>query len=256
MGEEPVDPETVDFRRQIAEFCREIETYICKKNDGHLIRVVGPSFDLVSGWAERGVPLKVAFAGIDRYFERYYRSGPRRRPVRIDFCEADVLDVFDEWRRATGVSGRAAVEPRVPGPGSASRTPHAESRRPSLPAHLERVLTRLTAARASGTVNASFDQLLDRVAVELDAARSKAGGLRGDARAALVARLARLDAEMLDAARDSVGPDAFGTILKEAEEELAPFLGGMSVEAHARARAAAIDRLVRGRLQLPTVLFE
>jgi hypothetical protein len=255
VGEEPVDPETVDFRRQIAEFCREIETYICKKNDGHLIRVVGPSFDLVSGWAERGVPLKVAFAGIDRYFERYYRNGPRRRPVRIDFCEADVLDVFDEWRRATGV-GRAAAEPRVPGPGSASRTPLAESRRPSLPAHLERVLTRLTAARASGTLDAAFDQFLDRVAAELDAARSKAGGLRSDARAALVARLAQIDAEMLDAARDAVGQEALATILSEADQELAPFLDGMSVEAHARAQAAAFDRLLRGRLQLPTVLFE
>jgi hypothetical protein len=256
VGEEPVDPEAVDFRRRIAEFCREIETYLCKKNDGHLIRVVGPSFDLVSAWAERGVPLKVAFAGIDRYFERYYRNGPRRRPVKIDFCEADVLDVFDEWRRATGVTGRAGVERRIPGPGSEPQTPVAESRRPSLPAHLERVLTRLTAARASGVLNAAFDGFLDRVAAELGTARSKAGGLRGDARATLVARLGQIDAEMLVAARDSVGQEAFGTILREAEEELAPFLGGMSAEAHARAQAAAIDRLLRGRLQLPTVLFE
>src|SRR5262249_49462944 len=83
------------------EYCREIETYLCRKNDGHLIRVVGPSFEVVSGWEARGVPLKIAFEGIDRYFERYYRSGPRRRPVKIDFCDADVLDVFDEWKRAT-----------------------------------------------------------------------------------------------------------------------------------------------------------
>ena len=86
------------------EFCRELETYLCKKNDGHLIRVTGPSFDLVNGWAAEGIPLKVACAGIDRYFERYYRKGPRRRPVKIDFCEADVLDVFDEWRKAWELS--------------------------------------------------------------------------------------------------------------------------------------------------------
>ena len=92
MGTEPV------------EYCREIETYLCRKNDGHLIRVVGPSFELVSGWAAQGVPLKVACAGIDRYFERYYRKGARRRPVKIDFCEADVLDAFDEWRRAIGLA--------------------------------------------------------------------------------------------------------------------------------------------------------
>ena len=99
-------------RLDTSDYCRQIETYLCQKNDGHLIRVVGPSFEMVSRWAGEGVPLKVAFGGIDRYFERYYRKGPRRRPVRIDFCEADVLDVFDEWRRATGLtSSRAASEP-------------------------------------------------------------------------------------------------------------------------------------------------
>ncbi len=86
------------------DFCRSVEHYLTRKNDGHLVRIVGPSFDRVRGWAESGVPLKVVFAGIDRYFERYYAKGPRRRPVRIDFCEADVLDVFDEWRRAVGLS--------------------------------------------------------------------------------------------------------------------------------------------------------
>ena len=47
--------------------------------------------------------------GIDRYFERYYAKGPRRRPVRVEFCEADVLDVFDEWRRAVGHPGRGRL---------------------------------------------------------------------------------------------------------------------------------------------------
>jgi hypothetical protein len=71
--------------QSVGDFCSQIETYLCKKNDGHLIRVTGPSFELVSSWAAQGIPLKVAYAGIDRYFERYYRKGPRRRPVKIDF---------------------------------------------------------------------------------------------------------------------------------------------------------------------------
>ena len=80
-------------------YCREIETYLCQKNDGHLIRVVGPSFEIVSrlGGAT-ACRSRSRVSGIDRYFERYYAKGPRRRPVQIDFCEADVLDVFDEWR--------------------------------------------------------------------------------------------------------------------------------------------------------------
>ena len=77
------------------DYCRDIETYLCRKNDGHLIRVVGPSFDLVTGWEAQGVPLNVAFSGIDRCFERYYRKGPRRRPIMIEFCAAVVLDAFE-----------------------------------------------------------------------------------------------------------------------------------------------------------------
>jgi len=133
----------------IADYCREIETYLCRKNDGHLIRVVGPSFSLVSAWAAQGVPLKIACAGIDRYFERYYRKGPRRRPVKIDFCEADVLDVFDEWRKALGVTQSAVESDHA----SADGDPPAVTGRQSLPAHLERVLLRLSSARSTNLLS-------------------------------------------------------------------------------------------------------
>src|SRR6266498_3218787 len=178
-----------DFGPRIADYCREIEAYLCRKNDGHLIRVTGPSFDLVAGWAARGVPIKVAFKGIDRYFERYYRTGPRRRPVKIDFCEADVLDVFDAWRRATGVTGAATATPGAEPDG----LDDCESRQPSLPEHLKRVVLRLTSARSAGTLDASFDPLIDRAATELDAARTAAHGVRGAARQALIDRLESLD---------------------------------------------------------------
>jgi hypothetical protein len=250
VGTKPVDREPADGGTRVAEYCREIETYLCKKNDGHLIRVTGPSFDLVSHWAERGVPLKVAFAGIDRYVERYYRSGPRRRPVKIDFCDADVLDVFDEWRRATGVTA-AASAPVLPGPEPAAAAGHQ-----SLPAHLGRVLMRLTNARASGQLGVEFDGIIDRLAGELDAARAKPGGVRGDARAALVARLAALDAEMLATARAALGGDAFVALDHEAEEELAPFRPHMAADAYQRSREAVLARLVREGRALPTIAFE
>jgi hypothetical protein len=42
---------------------------------------------------------------------------------------------------------------------------------------------------------------------------------------------------------------------READEELAPFRSGMNPDALGRARDAAIDRLVRERVGLPTVTF-
>ena len=235
---------------QIAQYCREIETYLCQKNDGHLIRVVGPSFELVSRWAAEGVPLKVAFSGIDRYVERYYRKGPRRRPVRIDSCEADVLDVFDEWRRALGL---AAARPLADVEAGADAVPARTGR--SLPAQIARAVIRLTNARATGALGADADGLVDRVSRELDAARASSRGLRGDARRALLDRLAALDAQLVAMARAALGDserEAFG---REVDADLAGFRDAMTAEAYHRAREAAIDRLARERFGLPTLSF-
>lgn len=239
MGTEPV------------EYCRAIETYLCRKNDGHLIRVVGPSFELVSRWEADGVPLTIAFRGIDRYFERYYRKGPRRRPVRIDFCDADVRDVFDEWRRALG----------LPLGSGASDEPAPTKRGPSLAAHLERAILKLTSARATGALAAAsagitgIDEVTDRLSGELDRARQAAGGLRGEARVAVIRRLAELDAELLAAARAALDDASRRGLESEADEELSEFRGRLSPDAYGRARNAAIDRLARERLGLPTLTY-
>jgi hypothetical protein len=224
------------------------------------MRIVGPSFDLVAGWAAQGVPIKVACAGIDRYFERYYRKGPRRRPVKVDFCEADVLDVFDEWRRAVGLAQSSVDSHQSSGDShqsasGESRIPNPESRRSSLPHHLERVVLRLTSARASGSLGAEFDALIDRVSAELDAARGKAGGLRGDARQALLDRLSALDAALLQQAREALDNAALDAMARDADAELAGFRAGMAADAFARAHEAAVNRLVRERFALPTIAF-
>ena len=236
-----VDPEA---------YCRDIETYLCRKNEGHLVRVVGPSFGLVTGWAAQGVPLKVAFSGVDRYFERYYRKGSRRRPIKIDFCEADVLDAFDEWRRAIGLTAAT-----VGATADQEAAPERERRTSSLPAHLERVVLRLTSARVAGSIGASFDEVIDRIARELDAARAGSRGVRGDVRQALIARLSALDIELVQTARAALDERSRAALTSEADEELVAFRERMAPEAFARAREAAFDRLLRRRCALPTVAF-
>lgn len=235
---------------QPPDYCREIESYLCQKNDGHLIRVVGPSFDLVSRWAAEGVPLKVAFAGIDRHFERYYRKGPRRRPVRIDFCEADVLDAFEEWRRAVGLPRDEAEAQTVTDEDDGSARTSA-----SLPAHLERVVLRLTSALASGRFHTDAGHLIDRIAQELDLARSSSRGIRGEARRALINRLAALDAELGELAAEALDAAARSSIEREADQELDGFRSRLSNDGYARARGTVIDRLTRAHLGLPSIAF-
>ncbi len=59
-------------------YCREIEAYLCRKNGGHLIRIVGPAFERVCGWAQAGVPLQVVVRGIDRKLGRFLAAGRTR----------------------------------------------------------------------------------------------------------------------------------------------------------------------------------
>jgi len=235
-------PETVDA--QIAEYCRDIETYLCRKNDGHLIRVVGPAFEMVSRWARDGVPLKVACGGIDRYFERYYRKGPRRRPVRIEFCEADVLDVFDEWRRASGVTATQFDRESKP-----------HGRTPSLPEHLERVLIKLTNAQATSVLGTNADPLIEQLSAELDCARGIAGGLRGDARRAMGERLAAADRALLALVRQAVTADDLQALRQDVDGLLGSVVDQMAPEARERARERALDQLLRERFHLPTISY-
>ena len=230
-----------------AEYCRRIEAYLCRKNDGHLIRIVGPAFEQVTAWAERGVPLKVAFHGIDRYFDRYYAKGPRRRPVRVEFCEADVLDVFDEWRRAVGV-------PAASGASDGESDEGTTTRHGSLPAHLDRVIARLTSLR--GGSDRTLDELLETSVNELDASRARAKTLRGDARRTFLDRLAAIDRLLLDAAREQCDAATLEELRAEAEAELASFRSRMPAEAFDQARRACVDRLIRERARLPIINFE
>ena len=234
----------------LSEFCRSVEAHLCRKNDGHLIRIVGPAFEQVCGWAERGIPLKLAMRGIDRYFERYYAKGPRRRPVRIEFCEADVLDVFDQWRRSVGVSGRASEAGEATS-GSGADLPGPRS---SLPAHLERVIARLTTLRGGNA--STLDPILDSIIREIDAARATAKTVRGDAREALIERLRQLDGMLIDALRRQSDGSSLGQFAAEADEELKPFRVRMPADAYQQAHRACVDRLLRERANLPTISYE
>jgi len=228
-------------------YCRDIEAYLFRKNEGHLIRIVGPAFDLVSGWSKSGIPFKVVCAGIDRYFERYYRRERRRRPVRVEFCEADVLDAFDDWRRSVGVNRATNDQDDV----------ETSSRRgPSLAAHVEKVLTRLTLLRGSAPGAELPSEIIERAVRTLDALQPRARTSRGQARELLIAQLEDIERQLLAAAAETLAADERARLEAEAEQELAPFRARMPAEAFVRASGAALTRLIRERFTLPRIAYE
>ena len=233
----------------VESYCRDIEAYLCRKNDGHLIRITGAAFEQVQGWATQGVPIKIAESGIDRYFERYYRKGPRRRPVRIEFCEADVLDAFDEWRRAVGVTRVVGDTPG--GPDVEDPQPAVRARR-SLLSQIESAMVKLTVLRGSDQAGPVLGAALERAVRALDQLSPDAGRARGDARDDIMKRLAEIGDQLTTAAIDAIGEKDRRALEKEADDELAPFRARMSEDAYRQSRAQALQRLVRDRFGLPS----
>jgi hypothetical protein len=235
----------------VGAYCRHVEAYLCRRNEGHLIRIVGPAFDRVSGWARQGIPVRVVETGIDRYVERSRRRPGRRRPVRIEFCEADVLDAFDEWRRAVGVH---AVRPD-PEAGPPVAAPEPEpARRRGLPAHLERLAARLTVLRGSDKA-AAVDAALDQAVRRLDDLRARAPSARGPVREALIDELLAVDKELLEALGGALPEPVRTRLAHEAADEVAPFAARMDPLALEAARAAAFARLVRHEFGAPSLAF-
>ena len=228
-------------------YCREIESYLCRCNQGHLIRIVGPAFERVRGWAEAGVPLQVVTTGIDRRLARYRASGSRRRPLRIEFCEADVLDVFDEWRRAVGVAAAPGGAPDAAD--VADGAGRSGPRRLSLPRHVD------SNRMARDEMPADLRAALTRLVADLDALRPAARGARGAARRTLIDRLAEIDRALLAAARAAAG-SALDDVESDARAELASCRSRLDPDAYVSAVNASVDRLVRDRLHLPAVRFE
>lgn len=234
----------------VESYCRDLEAYLCQKNDGHLIRITGPAFERIESWAHQGIPLKVAQAGIDRYFERYYRKGARRRPVQIVFCEADVLDAFDGWRRAVGLSrvtADAAGGPDVEEPVAAARP------RRSLASQIDGALARLTVLRGSDQAGPIIGSALEAAVRSLDALRPDAERVRGDARDALLQRVTGIEDTLAAEALAALTPDQRQAFEMDADAELSPFRPRMTAEAYSQSRRAAIHRLVRQHFGLPSL---
>lgn len=238
------------------ELCRKVESYLCSRNDGHLVRIVGPAFEMVCGWASAGIPLSVVERAIDRTAARYYAKGPRRRPLRIEYCEADTLDLFDEWKRAVGVgtSTAPAGESDAEESGATGR-PGGSGGRRSLAAHLDGLAARLSAWNPPPD-GAALERLLDEARICVDGARAADRTLRGEARRLVLEQLAELDRRLPAVARTDAGEAVLRELRAEAQRSLEAFRSRMPVAAFESAVDTATDRLLAEHFELPRLTFD
>lgn len=236
-----------DVIADVGAFCRQVEAHLCRVNGGHLVRIVGPAFELVAGWATEGMPLRVVLHGVDRTIARLTAKGPRRRPVRIEFCEADVRDAYDQWRRAVGAHAVAsAAAASVPSPG----------RLPSLPKHLERVLVRLSSLAATRPLPAALTAAISAAIAEVDGALDAARGARGEARTAVLDRLDGIERALTEAAVAALTATERQQLDDQVQRELAPYRSQMPAPEFSEAQRALLGGLARRHFSLPQVRLD
>ena len=237
----------------VVDYCRQVEAHLTRINGGHLVRVVGPGFALVKQWADEGVPLSVVFRGIEHKAERH-AAGASKRPLRIEFCEADVRALFDDWRRAIGVAapsvGDAVAD--VDADTSAAGKP-ASAKRRSMPKAIDRAIDRLGRLAGRLELPGEFRDAMSRLIEQLSALREELARTRGAARGLLLERLAPLERELLERSRLVIPPDVLREITARAEQDLAPYRDRLSPEAWARAVSVTVDRGVGEHLELPSL---
>jgi hypothetical protein len=236
----------------VADYCRQVEAHLTRINGGHLVRVVGPGFALVKQWADEGVPLSVVFRGIEHKAERH-AAGASKRPLRIEFCEADVRAIYDDWRRAIGVTAppTEGADADVATSGERAASP----KRRSVPKAIDRAIDRLGRLAGRLELPGEFRDAMSRLIEQLSALREELAHTRGAARDRLLERLAPLERDLLDHARGVVSADVMRDITISAEQDLAPYRERLSPEAWARAIAVTVDRRVREHLELPSLDF-
>ncbi|MGE5836419.1 MAG: hypothetical protein ACM4AI_18245 [Acidobacteriota bacterium] len=240
----------------VGEYCRLVEDHLTRVNGGHLVRIVGPGFELVRQWAERGIPASIVFRGIDLKAERHH-AGRAKRPLRIEFCEADVREVYRTWRRAIGLTGDESLnghedsQPDAPGGATPGASEDRETRKRSLTRDLDRAVDRLTRAIGRNDIPDALRPALDEWLQGLVDLRDAARKARGAAREELPRRVETLNAGMTVTLRSLAPEPIVADVRREAESELAGYRGRLSPPAWHDAVTANTDRLLRERYGLP-----
>jgi len=232
----------------LGEYCRRVEEYLARVNEGHIVRIVGTAFEMVRSWALEGIPLGIVCQGIDAKAERH-RAGRSKRPLRLEFCEGDVRALYDDWRRAVG-----AWSPGPTGDETAGHLPPAieERRRPSVTRQIDRAIDRVVAVSGSLDLPDGLPGALTAILEDLVALRDDFRHTRGAARQALMERLVTIDRAIGDAARAAAG-SSIADVELEARRDLATFKNRLPAEAWERSVRAGVDRLLRERYRLPSL---
>jgi hypothetical protein len=93
----------------------EIERYFTQKR-GRALILSPKDWPLITSWQERGIPLDIIYAGIDRVFARHEAketTNRRQLPRTLSACQAEIEKLWDSCQeKSTGAMDIAEKTPR------------------------------------------------------------------------------------------------------------------------------------------------
>jgi len=193
---------------------------------------------LVQAWYEAGVPLRVVHKAIERFFAREERrSQPRRRGPSLEYCEADVFELWELWRE----SHRGVHDAAEPG---------GDRQREVLSDHLAAVRSRLVRARDGRADLASTGRALGRAIKAID---ELADSLEEASIEALEEALVEIERRILRAIRRDLRDDELARLQSDASQHVDTVRKGIDERAYQTLLRKTEERALLAHVDLPRI---
>jgi hypothetical protein len=210
---------------------------------------------LVESWKSAGIPLHIVLRAINQAFDAWDKRGPKHRKVNsIFYCQQQVESAFADYRLAQ-VGGD-------PGTGSSdveeNRIPETSNETEILPktalfAFLERCEDdlRAAAAQASESGKTALESAIGRARSRLKEITSEIERVSRVDAEGLERNLDSIDRIILEAARETLGPDEIQQIRKEGESQLRSYRKKMDKAIYEQTVQNFIARRLREKNGIP-----
>jgi hypothetical protein len=229
----------------------EVEDTFVRRRGAHML--VSPlDWALIESWKEMDIPLAVVLRGIERAFDAFDRQPRRHRKVNsIFYCQQSVEESFAEHRQSmvgAADGDDAAAAAQVVGGADDADSPFQRDR---VEQYLERITVELAAARARAEGRATLAEALDRASTRLSEIRADAEAAQRLDAEALERDLSSIDALVMEAVKQSASPESVEEATAEAKTALKAHKKGMDKTFYLQTFENFVSRRLREAAGIP-----
>lgn len=210
---------------------------------------------LVESWKSAGIPLHIVLRAINEAFDAYDKRGQKFQKVNsIFYCQQQVESAFADYRLAQVGGDSGEGQSQIAGNSTAQKSDESESlSKAVLFAFLQRCEEDLglAAARAVESKRTALEGAIARACARLKEIRSEIDAVSRVDAEALERDLDSIDRIILEAGRETLGPDELQDIRKEAESQLRSYRKKMDKAIYEQTVQNFISRRLREMNGIP-----